>query len=420
MGQRKEYSYYDRMTDMKDFESVENLREYFMEKAGSLEFFREKNFENYIKAIVDLMAFMEESDPDSMLPKVSIDVLKQYLKWLRNKGNAPGTQRLKVSQIKRWVRSNGVKLDWEDLVIPTVRTMVRDRAPTKTELRRILNYAPTWVIPVVMILVSSGMRVGSLLQLKLKHLDLTQFPDIGIMEVPPDAAKGWVGYFTAITPEARQAVENNLTYRRGLGEKLGPESPLIKSPNAKVQTTYGSMNPAYNRTLKRAGLTEKSRGVHVLHIHTLRKFFRSQLEGVMTKSIREALMGHVTGEYLDGAYLRIPIPKLVLWYRKGVPALTLTEDVLTEEYEMKQFLRNLKVSRPDIYEEIENILAEYSSVNEAWTTIEPVLKRRFEPVERVTRELLRVKSIDEMMKYCAKGWDVFKDIPGGEYILVRN
>ena len=152
---------------MKDFESVENLREYFMEKAGSLEFFREKNFENYIKAIVDLMAFMEESDPDSMLPKVSIDVLKQYLKWLRNKGNAPGTQRLKVSQIKRWVRSNGVKLDWEDLVIPTVRTMVRDRAPTKTELRRILNYAPTWVIPVVMILVSSGMRVGSLLQLKL-------------------------------------------------------------------------------------------------------------------------------------------------------------------------------------------------------------------------------------------------------------
>lgn len=407
---------------MKEYKSVDNLREYFLEKAGSLEFFREKNFLNYVKAVMDLMTFMEEPDPDSVLSNLSIDVLKKYLKWLRNKGNAPGTQRLKISQIKRWVKSNCVKLEWDNLTIPTVRTLVRDRAPTKTELRRIMTYAPTWVIPGIMILASSGMRVGSLLQLKLKHLNLTQFSDIGIVEVPPDAAKGWVGYFTAITPEAREAVENNLEYRKRKGEKLGPESPLIKSPNAQGQTTYGSMAPAYNRSLKRAGLVEMSRGVHVLHIHTLRKFFRSQLEGIMTKSIREALMGHVSGEYLDGAYLRIPIPKLVLWYRKAVPALTLTEDVLTEEYEMKQFLRNLKVSRPDIYDEVENILTEYSSVNEGWHRIEPLVQKTFEPVimiEPKERELLHVKSIEAMMEHCAKGWDVFRDVPGGEFILVK-
>ncbi len=411
MGERKENSYQDRLLAMKKFESIDVLREHFLAKAGSLDFFREVNFLNYVRSVMDLTTFMEEPDPDKIISNLSIAVLKEYLKWLRDKGNAPGTQRLKLAHIKRWAVSNEVDLKWSKLVIPTVRTLVKDRAPTKTELRTIMNYAPSWIIPAIMTLASSGMRVGSLLQLKLKHLDLNQFSDIGIVEVPPDAAKGWVGYYTAITPEARQAIETHLAYRRSKGEKLGPESPLLRSPNAKGHTSYGSIAPAYNRSLKRAGLDEKSRGFHVLHLHTLRKFFRSQLEGVMTKSIREAMMGHVSGEYLDGAYLRIPISKLVLWYRKGISALTLIEDITTEEYERKQFLRQAALLlSPDKMEMLRNIMTGVQDIDEG-----------IKEYHKLTRENKGTYAVvageEEMLRHLSDGYKLERELNGDKYLL---
>jgi integrase len=56
------------------------------------------------------------------------------------------------------------------------------------------------------------------------------------------------------------------------------------------------------RLLKRAGLAKKSNRWYELHIHTLRKYFRSNCIGV-DPSYRERWMGH-KGLYLDMSYFK--------------------------------------------------------------------------------------------------------------------
>ena len=50
------------------------------------------------------------------------------------------------------------------------------------------------MVSTALILESSGMRVGTLSQLKMKHIDFKTDPEIAILKVPPEANKAGVGY----------------------------------------------------------------------------------------------------------------------------------------------------------------------------------------------------------------------------------
>lgn len=403
---------------MLEYPSIKEMKEYFLAKAGSLEFFSERDFMVYVATVMEFMDYMGQPDPESALEYLREDLgraekdIQGYIRWCREKGNATSTQRLKATQVKRWTKVNGLGVNWDKIVMPRVRPVVSDRAPTKTELRLLTSYSPTWMIPTTLILASSGMRVGSLIELRLKHLDRERFPDIAILEVPPESSKRGIGYFTAITPEAREALEKSLERRREKGETLGPESPLLKSP-FNPGLTYPAVRHAWVRMLKRSGLTEKSRGTYVLHLHTLRKFFRSQVEGILTKSIREALMGHLTTEYLDRNYLRIPKDRLATEYRKTLPALTVFEDVLSEEYQKKQFIMNVRMMFPDKADLIAEILARYRTFEEANLEIQELFSLN-------DREARTVSSEEEMVELVSQGWNLVKELNGDRYLLKRD
>ena len=407
-----------RIRSMVEYPSIAAMKEYFLAKAGSLEFFNERSFRDYCATVMEFTDFMDQPDPDSALEYLKEDleraekVLQGYIKFHRDKGSATSTQRLRITQVRRWAKVNGLGVNWDRIVVPRVRPVVSDRAPTKAELRLIIAYLPRWMLPVIEILASSGMRVGSLVELKMKHLNLNSFPDVAILEVPPTATKGGIGYFTAITSEAREALEKSLERRLEKGEELGPESSLLKSPfNEGI--TYPAIRGAWVRALHGAGLTEKSRGTYVLHLHTLRKFFRSQVEGILTKSIREALMGHLTAEYLDRNYLRIPEERLAMEYRKTLPALTIFEDVLSEEFQKKQFLLTARTMFPDKAEMIEKILARHRTVERA----SPEIQKLFSPNDR---EAKTASSEEEMVELVSQGWDLVKELNGGRYLLKRD
>jgi len=73
----------------------------------------------------------------------------------------------------------------------------------------------------------------------MKHVDFDYGPQIGIIRVPLEANKAKVGYYTFFSPEAKETLREHLEYRRRKGEKLTPESPLIKPPR-KEKATYQS------------------------------------------------------------------------------------------------------------------------------------------------------------------------------------
>ncbi|MBA7674491.1 hypothetical protein ES703_82705 [subsurface metagenome] len=412
MTKKERGAYTRRLKEMMSDSSIQKMRDYFEAKAGDLEHFSEKNLMYFVRSIMELVGFMEYTDTDEALRDLNEDVLNRYIRWLREKGNATSTQRLKICHIKRWTRSNSVKLEWDQVVVPKVRPVVNDRAPTKTELRKILSYAPIWIIPTTLTLASSGMRVGSLIKLRLKHLNLDSFPDLAVIEVFPEAAKGGIGYFTCVTLEAREALDKHFTQRMQNGEILGPESPLIKAPKAKGNTTYNSVALAWNRCLKRAGLDEKSRGVHVLHLHTLRKFFRSQVEGSLTKSIREAMMGHVSGEYLDRNYLRIPEQEMAEWYRKAVASLTVYEDVESEEYQRKQFLLQAALWVPaNKLEILKNLMATERNLEEVVSEFHRMTRQS----DNGTHKIIQGK--DELIKLLDEGYEFVEKLSEDEYVV---
>lgn len=406
-----------RIEGMLEYPSIQAMREYFLAKAGSLDFFKERSFLDYVTTVMQFTDYMGQPDPESALEYLREDTeraektIQGYVRWQREKGNATSTQRLRATQVKRWAKVNGLGVNWDKIVIPRMRPVVSDRAPSKTELRLLMSYAPTWMIPTTEILASSGMRIGSLIKLRLKHLNLDVVPDIAIIEVPPEATKGGIGYFTALTPEARAALEKSLERRRDKGEDLGPESSLLRSPfNEGI--TYSAVRHAWMRMLKGAGLTEKSHGTYLLHLHTLRKFFRSQVEGVLTKSIREALMGHLTAEYLDRNYLRIPTDRLVDEYRKTVSGLTILKDVKSKEHQMEQLMLHAEiVLSKEQYRRFVKIAAKSRGLKEAVEEFRRI---------RDSCEAKMVSSEEEMLELVRQGWDVKMQLNGGGFLLVRG
>ncbi|MFB0543729.1 MAG: hypothetical protein ACETVR_03000 [Candidatus Bathyarchaeia archaeon] len=113
-------------------------------------------------------------------------------------------------------------------------------------------------------------------------------------------ARGGEGnlYVTWITPEAKDLLLEYKRYRESIGEKITAESPLIASDTGEGEPmTVSGFQHRYHRILRRAGLDSKSHRIYKLHLHTLRKFFRSHCVGV-DPSYRERWMGH-RGGYLD-------------------------------------------------------------------------------------------------------------------------
>jgi len=402
-----------------NYPSINVLREYFLAKAGSIEFFRETSFMKYVECVKMFTEDLGYDSPESALqdlrgdPDEAARKLQTWIRILRGRGNAPATQRVKVARVKRWARVNDLEVNWDKVTIPTLRPVISDRAPTKEELRKILAYAPTWLVPAILTLASSGMRVGSLIKLKLKHMDLDRYPDIGVIEVPPEANKAGVGYFTCVTPEAKDAFKKYLERRRRSGEELGPESPFIKGPMS-GGVTYTAMRHAYHGTLKRAGLDMKSRRVYVLHIHTLRKFFRSQVEGILTKSIREAMMGHMATEYLDKNYLRIPEHRLVQEYRRAVPALTIFEDVTSKDYQKRQLLRQAALLLPeDKLRMLQEILARTDDIDKAVEEFRKLRKQVNYGEHKV------VQSEEEMLRMLDEGWELVRELNGSKFLMKK-
>jgi len=96
--------------------------------------------------------------------------------------------------IKKWLDLNGVKVEWEKIEFPN-STMIRetDRAPTKEELKRILDHSSSLRDRVaVTILASSGLRVGTLLGLTCGDV-LMDYPDVARRLSSKSAGSGGLG-----------------------------------------------------------------------------------------------------------------------------------------------------------------------------------------------------------------------------------
>ncbi len=246
--------------------------------------------------------------------------------------------------IKLFCDMNDIAINWRLVTrgIPKGRHASEDRVPTKEEIKKLLEYPDRRIKPIVLTMLSSGIRLGAWDYLKWKYV-------IPIMDEEKNseiiAAKIIVyagdneQYYSFITVEAYQALKDWMTYRESYGEKITGESWLMRNLWKTTNMRYGSktglaQNPIRLRSSGVKSLVCKAlfqqnvrpvlRKGNKRHefkaLHGFRKYFKTNCEPFMKPANVELLLGHDLG--ISKSYYK-PLEKDVLVdYLKAIDVLT--------------------------------------------------------------------------------------------------
>jgi site-specific recombinase XerD len=235
-------------------------------------------------------------------------LIDTWLGELESHGLSWNSLSLARASLKTFYDVNGVNLR-----IPKAgRSIVtyHDRAPTPEELQKLLEIADLRGKVIVSMLALGGFRIGTLAKLKYRHVkhDLERGIVPVHIHVEASITKGkYHDYDTFIGAEAVEYLKLYFEQRRRGTEKIPPEtimdeSPLIRAYSREVKPlTESQIYCIVHDLYVKAGLCSKIGGsMYDLRVHSIRKYFRTQLSalGVPSDYI-EYMMGHTISTYHD-------------------------------------------------------------------------------------------------------------------------
>jgi integrase len=248
-----------------------------------------------------------------------------------------------VSAICKFYRMNRVSLDTKHIreYLPEFKRSKKDRSYEYEEIRRLLDVADERMRTVILLLASTGMRIGAVPGLRLRNIEKVEI-DAATSIYKITVYEGFKEeYITFTTPECTVAIDSYLKMRERYGEKLNTNSFLIREqfdvrdPFAISKCKEVKANTLTGKLIDlavRAGLRQKEvlqgkpRGTirnDVPIAHGFRKFFTTQLVKSDVKSeLRWLLEGHNL-KANDPAYVRTQEEDLLEQYQKGIDNLTI-------------------------------------------------------------------------------------------------
>lgn len=206
----------------------------------------------------------------------------------------------------------------------------KDRAYTHDEISQILQSTDLRGKVIIMLMASSGMRLGAISGLLIGHL--TKIPEYKLLKIFVYARSKRDKYYTFCTPECASSIDSYLNFRKRFGDPLKPTSPLIREqfdiddPFAGIHANpvqHRSIEYIVNTIIKRSGFNTKE----VARSHGLRKFAVTQMiKAKLDYSAREYLVGHKVSRGLDVNYDRTTEEDRLQEYLKAVDLLTINPE----------------------------------------------------------------------------------------------
>jgi integrase len=251
------------------------------------------------------------------------------------KGQNRGTINIAVSAIFHFFEMNDVLLNKRKVkrFMPADDESDddRDRAYTHKEIQQLLLKCDERSRVIVLLMASTGMRIGAIPDLKLGHL--TEIPKYGIYKISV-YNNSKARYYTFTTPECAVAINSYLDYRRRFGDPLKAKSPLIReqfdindqfAAEYPKQLKYDGIVYIIKEILKRSGLVDIRD--KVMRSHGFRKFVITQfIKARVDYNTREYLVGHRHSRGLDVNYDRTSEEDRLEEYLKAVDLLTINEE----------------------------------------------------------------------------------------------
>jgi integrase len=305
---------------------------------------------------------------------------------------APKTSELYMAGTIGWLEENEIEVSKAQRrritqKLPRGGVQTLDATLDHSALRAILAHMDLKGRALILVMASSGMRIGEALSLPISALDLSCRP--ALISIPGSLIKNGSPRKTFITEEAAQVLQEWLKVRgnylasaqnrnNGLiaAGKSGRKAPAHKDDRVFPfsQRVAAAM---WANALSAANLLEKdpTTGRLTRTYHGLRRFYLSQAKLVIPAEIPETLAGH--RGYLTDAYRRYTDDQLAQYYLKAEPQLTILapQEVREIQSEFRQ--------KMDAHSEIlENLVTENIQ-----------LKKRLESVEAVQAQVNRLSAV---------------------------
>lgn len=296
---------------------------------------------------------------------------------------APKTAQLYWAATLMWLAENGRELSAREQRrlasrLPKGGAQTLDAPIDHQFLRQILPHMNILGRGLVLVMASSGVRLGGALSITLDDIDLDASP--ARLYIRGSGAKGGAPRMTFITGEAAETVREWLkvrdqylqsSQRRNAGLiRAGMSRAKAAEDNRLFPVSQNTCWDLWTRALSAAGLDERDpvTGRLTRTYHGLRKFYLSQSKLVIPTEIPEALAGH--RGYLSGAYRRYTEEQLADYYRQAEPQLSVMAPA--EVREIQSEFRSRMQAHSEI---LENLVSENIALKKRLEVIEELQAR---------------------------------------------
>jgi len=301
----------------------------------------------YQFSLRNYMQYIKTNSVSGLINQDSRTIEQQLITYLvdlrKNQKLSYSSLAMRLAALRKFYEMNDVILNWKKVsnYLGENTKIFKDRAYTIEEIQQLLTKADERGRVVVLLLASTGMRIGAVAGLKLKHL--TKITDYNLYQITVyENTKE--EYYCFCSPECAIAINSYIAYRERCFEKIGPESPLIReqfdrdNPDKARNPKHVSLDmlgflirelliAAGIRTVEH--LTEtKTNGrlrKEVMTSHGFRKFATTNMiRAKVNPEAREMLLGHSIG--LSDSYYRPDSNEILTEYLKAVDMLTINEE----------------------------------------------------------------------------------------------
>jgi integrase len=249
---------------------------------------------------------------------------------------APKTASGNLKAAIGWLEYNEVVMTKKQLSVikgklPKGGAQTREDICDVITLRKILNHADLKTKAMVLCLASSGMRLNEILNLKLSDVQLGDVGEISCVRIPGNITKNGNPRTTFFSSECTEILKQWLAIREDYIKSAKNKANGLNGVRSNTTGTETRLFPmsdnnaifAWNNCLSKSGMQSKDSvtGWSSRHLHTLRKFFRSQLALKVPTDIVEEILGH--SGYLTSEYRHYSEAQLKEEYKRGESVLTI-------------------------------------------------------------------------------------------------
>jgi len=272
---------------------------------------------------------------------------------------APTSGRLYLAIVKEFLSFNDIELTRKQeksvrKKMPEGGTITEEADLTKEMVRQLLNACDIRLKALILVLISSGVRIGEAVNLYFDDITFSEDGSYGIVKLKGVSRergtklKNRHSRITFINKEAVEVLKQWYKVRKGFIEISCKKSKgrweVSDIDDGRI-FPFGlpAMGASLRTALKRANLfkPDKETGRATIHFHLFRKYFISTLtySGIPDKFV-DFYVGHL-GE-LDRAYNKQSKDKLLEMYLKGEPHLRIFDESALEIAKTQEEIRETK------------------------------------------------------------------------------